>query len=316
MSDHHHDSEATRERGTLQTRRSFLRTSVLGAAASWTLPAFIDQTFARDERAGGGQRHADRHRQGRADPGRAPASRRQQRVEHAAAVGRRRVPRRTAHAWESRRTRRCKPERLLRAAPVADGPLKGLYDEGHMAVVQGVGYPNPNRSHFRSTEIWQTAADSNRNKPYGWLGSYFDSCCQGAAPTVGVAIGGQIAAGVRVGAPDRAFPSPTQSSSAGSTRGPSKGSMSSAEYYYRQINAPESGRRRHGGRRRARWTPATTGAASGRLHGRRRGARLGAEFAGFPRAHGAGRAAKQRQGARNRAQDQARRGLPELAVGR
>ena len=40
--------------------------------------------------------------------------------------------------------------------------LKGLYDEGHMAVVQGVGYPNPNRSHFRSTEIWQTASDSDR----------------------------------------------------------------------------------------------------------------------------------------------------------
>ena len=40
--------------------------------------------------------------------------------------------------------------------------LKSLFDEGHVAVIQGVGYPNPNRSHFRSTEIWQTASDADR----------------------------------------------------------------------------------------------------------------------------------------------------------
>jgi uncharacterized protein (DUF1501 family) len=33
------------------------------------------------------------------------------------------------------------------------GPLKGLYESGNLAIIQGVGYPNPNRSHFRSTEI-------------------------------------------------------------------------------------------------------------------------------------------------------------------
>ena len=45
MNNDDHDSAASHEPGTLQTRRSFLRTSVLGAAASWTLPAFIDRTF-------------------------------------------------------------------------------------------------------------------------------------------------------------------------------------------------------------------------------------------------------------------------------
>src|SRR3981081_1595489 len=35
--------------------------------------------------------------------------------------------------------------------------LKALYDQGKMAVVQGVGYPNPNRSHFRSLDIWHSA---------------------------------------------------------------------------------------------------------------------------------------------------------------
>ncbi len=64
--------------------------------------------------------------------------------------------------------------------------FKSLYDAGHLAVVQGVGYPNPNRSHFRSTEIWQTASDSDKLEKYGWIGRYFDSCCSGADPTVGV----------------------------------------------------------------------------------------------------------------------------------
>jgi uncharacterized protein (DUF1501 family) len=66
-----------------------------------------------------------------------------------------------------------------------------LYGAGNLALVQGVGYPNPNRSHFRSTEIWHTASDSNRNEKYGWIGKYFDSCCQGEDPTVGIHIGQQ-----------------------------------------------------------------------------------------------------------------------------
>jgi len=55
-----------------------------------------------------------------------------------------------------------------------------------------VGYPNPNRSHFRSTEIWQTASDSNQTLTKGWLGRYFDNCCRGEDPTVGVVLGEQL----------------------------------------------------------------------------------------------------------------------------
>jgi uncharacterized protein (DUF1501 family) len=51
--------------------------------------------------------------------------------------------------------------------------LKSLYDRGMVAIVQGVGYPNPDHSHFRSTEIWQTAAP-DRYEHTGWLGRYFD----------------------------------------------------------------------------------------------------------------------------------------------
>lgn len=51
--------------------------------------------------------------------------------------------------------------------------IKRLYDDGKVAIVQGVGYPNPDHSHFRSTEIWQTAAP-DRYAHTGWLGRYFD----------------------------------------------------------------------------------------------------------------------------------------------
>ncbi len=51
--------------------------------------------------------------------------------------------------------------------------FKGMYDKGMVAVVQGVGYPDPDHSHFRSTEIWQTAVPE-RYEHTGWLGRYLD----------------------------------------------------------------------------------------------------------------------------------------------
>lgn len=52
--------------------------------------------------------------------------------------------------------------------------FKELYDDGKMSVVQGVSYPNQNRSHFRSTDIWTSASDSEQFISSGWLGRYFD----------------------------------------------------------------------------------------------------------------------------------------------
>lgn len=48
--------------------------------------------------------------------------------------------------------------------------LRDLYDEGKLAIVQGVGYPNPDRSHFRSMDIWQSAEPLNESPRDGWLG--------------------------------------------------------------------------------------------------------------------------------------------------
>ena len=53
--------------------------------------------------------------------------------------------------------------------------FKELYDEGQLMIMQGVGYPNPNRSHFRSTDIWMTASDSNEFLTHGWLGRYLET---------------------------------------------------------------------------------------------------------------------------------------------
>ncbi|MCY7362260.1 MAG: DUF1501 domain-containing protein [Ignavibacteria bacterium] len=50
--------------------------------------------------------------------------------------------------------------------------LKNLLIDGKLAVVQNVGYPNPNFSHFRATDIWHTASDSNLTLTTGWLGRY------------------------------------------------------------------------------------------------------------------------------------------------
>lgn len=50
-----------------------------------------------------------------------------------------------------------------------------IMQEGNLSVIQNVGYPNPNRSHFRSQEIWQTASASNEYLTDGWLGRYLDN---------------------------------------------------------------------------------------------------------------------------------------------
>lgn len=69
--------------------------------------------------------------------------------------------------------------------------FRQLHDSGNLCIIEGVGYPNPNRSHFRSTDIWQTASDSDELVTNGWLGRYFDAACCGADPIGGVAVTGQ-----------------------------------------------------------------------------------------------------------------------------
>ncbi|MBI2794273.1 MAG: DUF1501 domain-containing protein [Ignavibacteria bacterium] len=53
--------------------------------------------------------------------------------------------------------------------------FRDLYDSGRLAIVQGVTYPNPNRSHFRGTDIWLTATDAEVFGTSGWVGRYVDT---------------------------------------------------------------------------------------------------------------------------------------------
>jgi uncharacterized protein (DUF1501 family) len=69
------------------------------------------------------------------------------------------------------------------------GELRKLYDDGLLGVVSNVGYPNPNRSHFRATEIWETGVPEKAQLT-GWVGRYFDAECQGvASPMLGLQLG-------------------------------------------------------------------------------------------------------------------------------
>jgi uncharacterized protein (DUF1501 family) len=175
---------------TLQTRRHFLRTSTLGAAAAWTLPVFIEKTFfALDALAADALTQVVTGKDGTIL------------VILQLAGGNDGLN--TVVPFADDNYHRVRPKLALPADKVLKldsyvglNPrlvgLKTLHDSGELAIVQGVGYPNPNRSHFRSTEIWQTASDANQFLGDGWLGRYFDNCCSGADPTVGVAIGDQL----------------------------------------------------------------------------------------------------------------------------
>ncbi len=73
--------------------------------------------------------------------------------------------------------------------------LKELYDRGLVSVINGAGYPNPNRSHFRSMKIWHTASSDGDIPDYGWIGRYHDNCCDGQGdmnPAAGVNIGNSL----------------------------------------------------------------------------------------------------------------------------
>ncbi len=67
--------------------------------------------------------------------------------------------------------------------------LKEVYDEGGLGIISSVGYPNPDRSHFRSMDIWQTASQSTEYWNSGWIGRYLDAQCKGCdKPTQAIEI--------------------------------------------------------------------------------------------------------------------------------
>jgi len=175
---------------TLQTRRDFLRTTVLGGALSWTVPVFLADTFAALQSVA-------------ADSATQIVTGKDSTILVVLQMAGGNDGLNTVVPYVNDFYHRARPKLGLSAQQVLDlngqigfhGAMTGfksLFDAGNLAVVQGVGYPNPNRSHFRSTEIWQTASDEDKVEKYGWLGRYFDNACSGADPTIGVTIGSQM----------------------------------------------------------------------------------------------------------------------------
>lgn len=66
--------------------------------------------------------------------------------------------------------------------PVLKG-LKNIYEQGYLSIINNVGYPNPDRSHFRSMDIWHTASNADEYLSTGWLGRYLDNSCEGNCKT-------------------------------------------------------------------------------------------------------------------------------------
>ncbi len=58
--------------------------------------------------------------------------------------------------------------------------MKKLYDNGHLGVLHNVGYPNPDRSHFRSMDIWHSGSSATDYVQTGWLGRYLNARCSGS----------------------------------------------------------------------------------------------------------------------------------------
>ena len=223
---------------TLHTRRRFLRTSMLGAAASWTLPVFLEKTFfALDAVAADALTQTATGKDGTIL------------VVLQMAGGNDGLNMVVPYAddiyYRSRPKLGLPADKVLKLNSYAglNGKLTGLkalFDEGHLSVVQGIGYPNPNRSHFRSTEIWQTASDADRNESEGWLGRYFDNCCAGADPTVGVAIGEEMPQAFAAKTPTGiTFSQPEQFRWRPSEK--VEGRMSAEESFFRQLNGSGGG---------------------------------------------------------------------------
>jgi uncharacterized protein (DUF1501 family) len=92
--------------------------------------------------------------------------------------------------------------------------LKSLYDDGALGVLNSVGYPNPDRSHFRSMDIWQTGSDSDKVISTGWIGRYLDAQCNGCGKptqaievddTLSLALKGENMRGLAVSDPQRLY---------------------------------------------------------------------------------------------------------------
>ncbi|EEF60987.1 DUF1501 domain-containing protein [Pedosphaera parvula] len=222
---------------SLHTRREFLRTTVLGGALSWTVPAFLANTFSTLQ--------ADA-----ADSATQIATGKDSTILVILQMAGGNDGLNTVVPFADDHYHKARPRIGLGAKEVLKlndevglhpslTGFKELYDSGSLAVIQGIGYPNPNRSHFRSTEIWQTASDSEKFEKYGWLGRYFDNACAGSDPTVGINIGRQMPQAFAARHPmGVSLDNPESYRFISSEKG-KRNEMTASEESYRKLNQPD-----------------------------------------------------------------------------
>ena len=193
---HHHPAEDVRERkenvaGHEVTRREFLRKSIFGATAAWTLPTFLGNTlFELDARAASNAPQA-------ANGGPILIIMQMGGGNDSLNTV---IPYSNSVYISERPTLRINPVDhgafTIGNAPALSGgsqyneamalhprltKLRQLWLDGNLAIVNGVGYPNPNLSHFTSFDYYHTAKP-NEFVTDGWLGRFFDHQCSGCEP--------------------------------------------------------------------------------------------------------------------------------------
>lgn len=168
------------------TRRRFLRSTVLGGALSWTVPFFLERTFSSLNASA-------------ADAATQIVTGKDSRILVVLQLAGGNDGLNTVIPFTDDAYRNARPNLGIPTSSILNlnddlglhpslSGMQKLFHEGDLGIIQGVGYPNPNRSHFRSTEIWATASDANRNESDGWLGRYFDSHCDGSDPAPAISL--------------------------------------------------------------------------------------------------------------------------------
>lgn len=91
--------------------------------------------------------------------------------------------------------------------------MRKLYDNGDLCVINNIGYPNPDHSHFRSMDIWNTGSSSDEYLSTGWLGRYLDAHCKSCEAhhaievddTLSTSLKGEVKKGLAISNPSRLY---------------------------------------------------------------------------------------------------------------
>ncbi len=123
------------------------------------------------------------------------------------------------------------------------GKMRALMDKGYLSIVNNVGYPNPDRSHFRSMDIWQSASGSSEYINTGWIGRYLDSNCATCEPhsaieiddTLSLALRGQSVKGMAMRDAEKLYKA-AHAPFLGSLQAPDPDAHDNVSYLYKTLS--------------------------------------------------------------------------------